>query len=205
MKVFLHAGCGVCEKSKTTKEFAQDSWREIRLDISPLSGPDILGSITNVDTLASGSVDAVYCSHLLEHLYRHEFMMALRESARVLKADGYLLMRGPNLRAIAEYILQDRLDDVIYRTNAGIPVTPHDMLYGHNKFIESGRVEMAHRSGFTPQSLLQLLVQAGFSSALVVPSDSQMEIWAYASKQPMDNEALGNAIRLHVNVAEEMV
>ena len=43
------------------------------------------------------SVDAVFSSHNIEHLYPHEVPLALKEFMRVLKPDGFVLMTCPDL------------------------------------------------------------------------------------------------------------
>ncbi len=49
---------------------------------------------------ASGSIDAVYASHLLEHLHRDEGARLLAECHRVLRPGGALRVVVPDLRAI---------------------------------------------------------------------------------------------------------
>jgi len=44
-------------------------WKEIRLDIDPANAPDILGTMLDMPAVADGSVDAIYSSHNIEHLY----------------------------------------------------------------------------------------------------------------------------------------
>jgi SAM-dependent methyltransferase len=50
-------------------------------------------------TIASGEIDVVFCSNLLEHLpSRQAVTELLREFSRVLSPNGRLLVLGPNLR-----------------------------------------------------------------------------------------------------------
>jgi predicted SAM-dependent methyltransferase len=53
--------------------------------------PDVLGTMTDMSAVATGSVDAVVSSHNMEHLYPHEVPLALAEFVRVLKPDGRAL------------------------------------------------------------------------------------------------------------------
>ena len=87
-KVFLHVGCGPKRKAATTRGFDSDQWREIRFDIDPSVAPDIIGTMTDMSTVATASVDAVFSSHNIEHLYPHEVPVALAEFLRVLKDGG---------------------------------------------------------------------------------------------------------------------
>src|SRR5947209_1666250 len=72
MPTFLHVGCGPKRKSGTTRGFQRDEWTELRLDIDPSVKPDIIGTITDLSAVADASVDALYSSHNIEHLYPHE-------------------------------------------------------------------------------------------------------------------------------------
>jgi len=60
--------------------------------------PDIVCSITDMSPVAADSVDAVWSSHNLEHLQRHEVPVALAEFLRVLKPAGLLLLTLPDLQ-----------------------------------------------------------------------------------------------------------
>ena len=96
MKIFLHVGCGHLNKSSCLG-FENDNWKEIRLDIDKNVNPDIVGTLTDMKSVETGSVDAVYSSHNIEHIFPHEVPIALREFYRVLKEDGIrdcLLSRG---------------------------------------------------------------------------------------------------------------
>jgi len=72
MKKFLHVGCGFKQKAQTTRGFNTPEWAEIRLDIDGSVVPDVIGSMTDMKAIADGSMDAVFSSHNIEHLYPHE-------------------------------------------------------------------------------------------------------------------------------------
>ncbi|MGP1346956.1 MAG: class I SAM-dependent methyltransferase [Phycisphaerales bacterium] len=60
----------------------------------------------------SGSMDAVYQSHLLEHLYRKEAQFLLEECFRVLSAGGVLRVVVPDLETIVrEYVASEGAED----------------------------------------------------------------------------------------------
>lgn len=96
----------------------------------------------------SQSFDAVWCSHILEHLYAHEVPAALGEFQRVLKTDGFALIACPDLETVAALIVSDGVDSEAYRSSAG-PITPLDMLFGHSASLAQGQLHMAHNTGFT--------------------------------------------------------
>ena len=86
MKTFLHVGCGPVKKSQIPG-FKKDCWREIRFDIDKNVNPDIEGTLTDMSEVKTSSVDAIYSSHNIEHVYPHEVPIVLQEFYRVLKED----------------------------------------------------------------------------------------------------------------------
>jgi ubiquinone/menaquinone biosynthesis C-methylase UbiE len=193
IKTVLHVGCSQANPAKLHKTFRTGAWREIRLDIDRNVQPDIVASITEMGPVAGASVDAVWSSHNLEHLYPHEVERALREFCRVLKADGFALITLPDLRRVAELIVQDKLDDPAYVSPAG-PITPLDMLYGHRASLAKGNLFMAHHTGFTAKTLGQALIRAGFAEAKVKRDDS-FNLWAIGYKQPQPKPAAAGGKR----------
>lgn len=175
----LHVGCGAVDAGKIPAEwFPAAVWQEIRLDIDPMVTPDIIASITDMPTVGSNSVDAVWSAHNIEHLYPHEVPLALAEFRRVLKSDGFLLLTLPDLQQVAALVADDRLTDPAYVSPAG-PVTPLDMLYGFRAALALGNSFMGHRCGFTARSLQAALVAAGFPQVRVV-RDGKFGLWATA-------------------------
>lgn len=164
--IVLNVGCGPKGGSRIYEFFSPGEWRELRLDIDPRNEPDIVASMTEMRGVQDASVDAVWSSHSLEHLYRHEVVPALRECLRVLKPGGILKLFVPDLQSIAALIAGDKLHQVLYQAPAG-PITVHDVVYGYSDAIEAGQTFMAHRSGFTPTLLGQSLVDAGFDYILL--------------------------------------
>lgn len=58
----------------------------------------------------SGSVDAVYSSHTLEHLYLDEAKQVVAEAARVLRSGGIIRLALPDARQWARELLRDEDD-----------------------------------------------------------------------------------------------
>ena len=112
----------------------------------PAVQPDIVCSITDMCPVDTASADAVWSSHNLEHLQRHEVPLALAEFLRVLKPHGLLLMTLPDLRQVARLVVDDRLEDQAY-TSASGPITALDMIFGHTASLARGNRYMAHRPG----------------------------------------------------------
>ena len=62
MKTFLHVGCGPQNESQI-KGFDNDSWKEIRFDIDENVNPDIVGTLTDMKLVKTGSMDAVHYAY----------------------------------------------------------------------------------------------------------------------------------------------
>jgi len=189
-KTFLHVGCGSKYKDRTTPAFNLPEWREVRLDIDENAKPDIIGTMLDMSAVQTGSVDAVFSSHNIEHLYPHEVPVALAEFRRVLKSDGFLVLSCPDLQSVCALISEDKLTEAAYTAPAG-PITPLDILYGHRSSLAQGNLFMAHRCGFTQKVLHGTLQAAGFTSIAgrrrVHPN---YDLWALATVEQMDEAAL---------------
>jgi len=187
-KTVLNVGCGYPLRQKLHRHFHGPQWREIRLDLDPAVQPDIVCSITDMSPVATDSVDAIWSSHNLEHLQRHEVPLALAEFIRVLKPQGLLLLTLPDLRQVAQLVVEDRLEDTAYTSQSG-PITPLDMIFGHTPSLARGNPFMAHRTGFTVRTLHKVLVVAGFAD-ITVRQGNSFDLWATACK-PAAREARG--------------
>ena len=179
-KTVLNVGCGYPLRQKLHRHFHGPEWREIRLDLDPTVQPDIVCSITDMSPVAADSVDAVWSSHNLEHLQRHEVPLALGEFRRVLKPHGLLLLTLPDLQHVARLIAEDRLEESAYVSQSG-PITPLDMIFGHTASLARGNQFMAHRTGFTARSLHQLLIGAGFVE-VTLRQGTSFDLWATGHK-----------------------
>ena len=179
-KTVLNVGCGYPLRQKLHRHFHGPEWHEIRLDLDPAVQPDIVGSITDMGPVAADSVDAVWSSHNLEHLQRHEVPLALAEFLRVLKPNGLLLLTLPDLQQVARLVAEDRLEDSAYISQSG-PITPLDMIFGHTASLARGNRFMAHRTGFTARSLHRLLIEAGFVE-VTLRQGASFDLWATGYK-----------------------
>ena len=163
MKTFLHVGCGPKDKSQI-KGFNNDNWKEIRFDIDKSVNPDIVGTLTDMKLVETGSVDAVYSSHNIQHIYPHEVRMALKEFYRVLKDDGIVVITCPDLQSICEAVVNDKLLEPLYESEEGHPISPIDILFGWRIPIAQGNEYMAHKGGFTYSALNSSFFEAGFKA-----------------------------------------
>lgn len=177
----LHVGCGPQRKVNTTPYFQGEEWEELRFDIDPKVAPDILGTLTDMSAVASGSVDAVFSSHNIEHLYPHEVPIALLEILRVLKDDGIFIVTCPDLVSVCKLIAEDKLLEPAYISPAG-PIAPLDILYGYRPAMAQGNLYMAHRCGFTQKVLIGTLMSAGFTSVAAAARPGVFDLWAVGCK-----------------------
>jgi ubiquinone/menaquinone biosynthesis C-methylase UbiE len=189
MPKLLHVGCGPKRKNGTTRGFAAAGWEEVRLDIDPSVQPDVVGTMTDMSAVPSATVDAVYSSHNIEHLYPHEVPVALAEFRRVLKPDGFAVITCPDLQSICTLVAQDLLTEPAYQSPAG-PIAPLDVLYGHRPPMAAGNLYMAHRCDFTLKVLMGTLRAAGFVMVAGKARPQHFELWALATMGPTDEDTL---------------
>ena len=188
MKRLLHVGCGSQTKSKL-KGFDSDDWEEIRFDIDQNANPDICGSLTDMSLVESSSVDAIASHHNIEHIFAHEVVTALKEFNRVLDEDGIVVLSCPDLESVCKAVANNKLMEPLYESSVG-PISPIDILYGHRASIASGNVFMAHKCGFTYQSLVGAFNQAGFESICGGSRPHNFDLWLVASKKTRSVEQL---------------
>ncbi len=176
-KQVLHVGCGAKAAGKLHSAFEGDDWLELRLDIDRAVLPDIVATMTDMSPVPDASVDAVFSSHNLEHLYPHEVPVALAEFRRVLKPDGFALITLPDLQEVARLVATDGLEATAYLSALG-PIKPLDILFGYRGALAGGNLFMAHHTGFTSASLMGALSQAGFALTTVQRVPSSFSLWA---------------------------
>ena len=163
--------------------FNNDNWSEIRFDI--------VGTLTDMRLVGTGSVDAIYSSHNIEHIYPHEVEVALREFYRVLKDDGMVVLRCPDLQSVCEAVIQDKLLEPLYESASG-PITPMDILYGHIDSVAKGNDYMAHKCGFTYSVLDRAFHDAGFKTNFGGGNSKLYELFIVSMKQEKSDEEIRN-------------
>ncbi|MDP2903050.1 MAG: methyltransferase domain-containing protein [Methylovulum sp.] len=176
-KTVLHVGCGYPNPNKLHRAFSRDEWQEIRLDIDADAKPDVIADMRDLSQIEAGSIDALWSSHNVEHLYPHDVIPTLAGFRRILKPNGVALITLPDLQEVAKLIAEDKLDDPAYISPAG-PIAPLDILYGFRAAMAQGNLFMAHRTGFTAKTLAQAIVNAGFAMVTVQRDQSAFNLWA---------------------------
>lgn len=151
------------------------------LDIDPKGNPDILCDARELTDLEQGIVDAVYCSHNLEHYYRHDVPRVLAGFLHVLRAGGVAHIRVPDMGQVMRAVVEQEvdIDDVLYQSPSG-PIMVLDVIYGWSAQIEASRQDFfAHKTGFTSKSLRQAIVRAGFESYFFKENYLEIEVLAF--------------------------
>ncbi len=167
-----------------------DGYEHLLLDIDAKGKPDILCNAREHGTLSTASFDAVYCSHNLEHYYRHEVPIVLAGFLHVLAEDGFALIRVPDIAGVMQRVVEEELDlnDVLYKSPAG-PITVNDVIYGFGAEIaRSGNDYFAHKTGFSKKSLFKAIKASGF--ARVYCWVSGLEVCAFGFKSEPDDKML---------------
>ncbi len=187
--ILLHVGCGPKNIINTPFKDKEHEWEEIRLDIDNKNNPDIVNSITEMHDVLDSSVNAVFSSHNIEHLYEYQVEIALKEFLRVLKPEGFALITCPDLMSTCKLIVEDKLNDIAYMSKAG-GITPLDILYGHRLSIKAGNEYMCHKTGFTKKTLTAYFMNAGFGTVATLSRSLNFDLWALATKTKTDKDVL---------------
>lgn len=193
-KRVLHVGCGVANPQKLHASFRGADWEEVRMDIDPAVKPDIVSDMTDMSVVADASVEAVWSSHNVEHLFAHQVPVALAEFYRVIKFGGFALITLPDIQAVAEHIARGNLEQPLYQSPGG-PISALDITYGFGAAIARGNVFMAHKTAFTAQTLGNKLHQAGFVNVQV--KRELFDLWAVAYKLPENHPNANSKIVIH--------
>lgn len=160
LRHLLHVGCGP-KRLEHLPGYFHDGWGETRLDIDPGVSPDVVASITDLRGVEDGSVDALWSSHNIEHLFHHEVRLAARAMRPVLRDDGWAVVTCPDAKTAMRHALRHGMDSVLYTSPMG-PISPRDVLFGHQKSIRNGNAFMAHRTAFDLGSLVKSFEGCGF-------------------------------------------
>lgn len=165
-------------------------WKHVLLDVNPAGGVDIALDARQLDELPAAAFDAVYCSHNLEHYYLHEVPVVLEGFAHVLKRDGFIELRVPDLAAVMAEAVRRGLDieDALYSSPAG-PISVRDVLYGLGSEIARGNEYYAHRTGFTERALRRQLAAAGFGHVHTLAAMGGYELHVAGFRGPPSDEA----------------
>ena len=163
-----------------------DGWTHHLLDIDPKGAPDIVCDSRTLVELAGAQYDSVYCSHNLEHYYSHDVVKVLTGFHHILKDNGFVDIRVPDMQAVIKHMVANDMDidDVLYTTGQGIPIAIKDVMYGWGAQIEASGVEFfAHKTGFSEKSLTAVLTKCGFPKVYVLLENFEIKVFGF-KQQP---------------------
>jgi SAM-dependent methyltransferase len=115
---------------------------------------------------ASGSVSAVYSSHMLEHLDHSEARAFLAEVRRILRPGGVVRIATPDIaRLVQDYLATGDADDFIAATHMGLN-RPADIVAWMKWVLVGPRHHLWMYDG---DSLAKLLRDARFADVAIMP------------------------------------
>ncbi len=164
-------------------------FEQVLLDIDPQGAPDIVLDGRQLGELAAAQFDAIYCSHNLEHYFRHDVPKVLGGFFHVLKPGGFAQIRVPDLTELMRRVVQGKIDleETLYVSPAG-PIAPIDVIYGLGRQIEASGVDFfAHKTGFSDQSLARAVERAGFAPNFSRVADLEINLIAFKGTPDPDN------------------
>jgi predicted SAM-dependent methyltransferase len=138
----------------------------VNVDVAAARGgrqPDVCCDIRDLSAFADGHADEVMAIHVIEHFYRWEVVDLLKEWVRVLKPGGRLVLECPNLLTACQEILNNP-ESAAQPDQRG----QRSMwsLYGDPLHKDP---LMCHRWLYTPQSLAQIMHEAGLRQLEQMP------------------------------------
>ncbi|MEO8297189.1 MAG: methyltransferase domain-containing protein [Burkholderiales bacterium] len=135
--------------------------------------PDVCADVRDLSVFASNHADEVMAIHVIEHFHRWEVVDILKEWVRVLKPGGRLVLECPNLISACEALLKDP-------AGAAGPGQEGSRsmwcFYGDPSWKDP---LMCHKWLYTPQSLAQVMAEAGLTQLAQTPP------W-FKAKHPRD-------------------
>lgn len=159
-------------------------WTVEILDIDPAVSPDVLCDAKAMGTLRGATHDAIYCSHMLEHCFRHDVPAVLAGFRHVLKPDGFAQLEVPDVGALIRLVAGNGmdLDATWYHTAAGAPISYHDVLFGWGAMVERGNLYFCHKTAFTEASLARALRRAEFPHVFTASDGANLHAFAFKRK-----------------------
>jgi SAM-dependent methyltransferase len=114
----------------------------------------------------TGSAEAVYCSHMIEHLDRVEAYAFMGEVHRILRPGGVVRIAAPDVARLVEgYLVTGDADYFIAGTHMGL-TRPTGLMARARWALVGPRHHLWMYDG---ESLRRLLNDAGFAEAAVMP------------------------------------
>lgn len=140
--------------------------------------PDVLCDLRRLKPFADNEIDEILSVHVVEHFWRWEVVDVVKEWVRVLKPGGMMVIECPNLLTACQEIMQNP-DTAIGPGKEGR--RSMWVLYGDPGWKDP---LMMHRWAYTPESLMQLMREAGLVNLRQEPAQFKL-------KEPRDMRIVG--------------
>ena len=155
MKKTLNVGCG----ARTFKEYPE-GYQCINYDERSIEGVDVVGDVRTLD-FPNEEFDFIIASDIMEHFTIFETENILREWKRVLKINGIIEFRMPNLRAICKKYIDGNINAKMCSW----------LLYGGQDY--SGNF---HFTGFDREWFKSIIEPLGFKEIGYIDADNNFEM-----------------------------
>ena len=136
-ETFLNLGCGYARFDNC-----------INIDTRKKCNPDLVCDIRKLP-YKSNSIGGIYALDVLEHIPRSLVLSTLEYWYNILKIGGFLILRLPNVKSIAQKYLSGKIDCNEFSR----------LIYGGQ---EENDLPNFHNSGFDKETLKELLNSVGF-------------------------------------------
>ena len=168
--LYVQYGCGLCapegwlnfDASPTLRARSVPVLGRLANRLTPFPATARYGDILAGLPVADKSVDAVYCSHVLEHLSLEDCRRALKNTYRILKPGGRFRLVMPDLRWLVDRYLAEGGADAAHRlmrdTILGQDKRPRGLLAVMREWIGNSR----HRWMWDYPAMEHELREAGF-------------------------------------------
>jgi predicted SAM-dependent methyltransferase len=122
------------------------------LNIQPDVGVDFIGDISNLTQFSTDSIDAIYASHVFEHVPQQAILSTLRGILRVLKKQGKFYISVPDMDVLCGILLN--------------PLSSPEQKHHVMRMIFGGQIDEFdfHYFGWNEVLLTDCLIQTGFST-----------------------------------------
>ncbi len=140
--------------------------------------PDINCDLRDLYAFDSHYADEILAVHVIEHFWRWEVVNILCEWVRVLKPGGTMFLECPNLLSACQAIVNDPQKAVLPGPEGQRSMW---VLYGDPMWQDP---LMVHRWGYTPQSLANIMQEAGLVNLRQEPAQFKL-------REPRDMRIVG--------------
>ncbi len=174
-------------------------------NIDCIGGADIKADLTNGIPFDSNTIESIYSSHFLEHLYYPEICKLLLEAFRVIIPGGKISICVPNAKLFIQSYMNNDLKAVCFQSGEIMRVPSFIIMPGESIYPEAliktgssidwvnyiAYSNSEHKYMFDEENLISHLRRAGFKKACLRKFDPKLDnkhakfssIYAHAIKE----------------------